>query len=875
MAAAIPQIERFTVVSQKAPRPEKRQDSFESRLISTVNDYYGLTRTSRARRYYIWLMTSLFAKGIHYVHYDPYRGSVEEWPQKKVSQCMYTPYPLIQYAVQVIASQYLTSNGQAVPQSEMDEDPKMKAVLRMLKDYGEYKDWEFFRRDPQQRQTEANMIPLRGCYSFVRWDPNAGPKTQVPQYGAQQKMICADCGSEVENGVNSGTVSDVPRGVDGGVDDQGLGGDSTERNGCPHSNIQPALGGVELSGMLPARQGDSRRDIVDPFQVEIFDRRRGVEESKHLTYDEILFKTEAMREYSWLKEVKGQASMGNYQQGFLGLHYLLQLQTLLANTGRLDQSQPDYIESLGPSANTLGYYGSYLSPLLCWRRRTWLDAEVISGPDWIAEKETQLPGRNELIPKGTKWIDVFPDGLVVHQINGETIVQVENQNKNKHWSYVSYRPPSEGQHGSGVANLISLNRGYDEAASFQLQALLDAALGRVLYDDRITKFSNIPGKGTPVPQDARPLNEPLSNMIARVDVGGSQAIASAETIKESQRGMLGDMTMAANPQGRGLAPQGVGGTTATAVRYNAGATGALQAPPMELYAAHRARSIEQAIELERLHGVKPKGYTKQGETAKKWFDPMQIPEDVRWVVAEDSWQPRTMETKRENIGAAIAMGVGTGNIQDPALEEQARRVFGLDEDSDDYEDWAVKAEKRLDALKAAVGPMMQEAQMALAEVESPEEAMMLQQAAPQRLIQLAQATPQPMDQPGHSAYVRFYGDLYLKDEWDSYPPVLQQAIAMLWQLHSGAVQAAQMQAAAIQSGVDPEAEQGAKEDEELSKEADSQRSEEAESKSHRRQMKAEEAGHKHKMEQEKAKHRNALELERVRSKNRPKGASKK
>jgi hypothetical protein len=887
MATAAPhQVERFNVVNQTRP-PEKKTQTFESRLIDTVADYYNLTRLSRPRRYYLWLMAALFAKGIHYVFYDPYRGSVEEWPQKKVSQCMYTPYPLIQYAVNVIASQYTTSNGQAIPMSEASEDPKIKAVLRSLKDYSDYKDWEFFRRDPQVRQTEAMMIPLRGCYSFVYWDKNAGPKMQVPRYGPQQQMVCADCGSEVANEGMDGTSGD-PGVLPGAGNVLGMGPtdgatgplptpEVPREGGCPHcgsQNIQAIAAGVELSGMLPARQGVSRREPVDPFQVEIFDRRRGVEASKHLTYDEILFKTEAMKDYPWLKDVKGTATMGNYQQGFLGLHYLAQLQILLSNTGQLDQSRPDWVGSLGPNANTLGYYGSYLHQLLCWRRRAWLDVEVYSGPDWIADKDTQLPGRNDLIPKGTKWAEVFPDGMLIHLVNGDTVVQVENQDKNKHWSYVAYRPSAEGLHGAGVTNLLSLNRGYDEASSFQMQALLDAALGRVLFDERITKFTNIPGKGTPVSIDARPLGEPMQNLMARVDVGGAQAIGAAEPVKESLRGQIGDLTMAANPQGAGLRPQGVGKETATAARYNAGATSTLQAPPMELYAAHRAKSIEQAVELEKKHGFKPRGYTKHDETTVRWFDPLQIPEDVRWAVVNDSWQPRTMETKRENIGAAVSLGVGTGNLS-PAMEEQASRVFGLDEETDTYEDWAVKAEKRLDALKEMAPAVMQEAQQAALEVQNPEEAMMLEQALPQRLIQLAQAAPQPMDQPGHGAYARYYGELYLKDDWDAYLPVLQQAITQLWQMHNMAVQQEQMQQAMQEAGVDPEAEASAREDEEVSKETDRQRGEEAESKSHKRQMKSEDTKHKHKIEQDKLKHKNALELERVRGKNRPKPGAKK
>ena len=328
---------------------------------------------------------------------------------------MYTPIPLLQYAVEVIASQYTQSNGRSVPMPTDTSDPQVKTVVRALEDYADYLDWDFYHRDPALRQTEAKLIPLRGVYNFVEYDKTAGPKIQLPQYQPQMASVCADCGSQVGGQDGQQQPDGYSRGIPTGSDTQnaaGLQPSAVGANGsgtfvpgsadgacpqCHSANIQQMTLGVQNAGMVQGRQGAVKRNVVDSFQVEIYDRRRGIEESKHLIYDEILFKTEAKKFYPWLKEVKGTATLGSYETGFLGLHYKNQLEILIANTGKLDQSQPDYMNEFGASTLVSSYYGSFLHDMLCWRRRCWFDTEVYA--DWTFDKDTQLPGQIRLFPK--------------------------------------------------------------------------------------------------------------------------------------------------------------------------------------------------------------------------------------------------------------------------------------------------------------------------------------------------------------------------------------------------------------------------------------------------------------------------------------------
>ena len=370
---SIRQIERFKVLDElkQSDRDRKRESTYERKLINTVQRYYDLNKTTRPRLNYLRVMADLFAKGIHFVDFSPQRGIIEEWSADKVSSCMYTPVPLLQYAVEVIAAQYSTSSGKTVPVATDDSDPKTKAVVRSLEEYAKYLDWDFYHRDPALRQREAKLIPLRGVYNFVEYDRQAGAKIELPQYVPTSDVLCQDCGAPAggqgQGGMNAAGQS-IPLGGGGGNPVPGgyPGSNGNGRAGmlpgepplenpspiCPNCgspNTREMLTGIQNAGTIIGRQGQVRRNVVDPFQVDIYDRRRGIEESKHLIYDEILFKSEAKKIYPWVTEVKGTASLGNYEQGFLGLHWLSQLQIIVANTGRLDQSQAEYMSSFGTS----------------------------------------------------------------------------------------------------------------------------------------------------------------------------------------------------------------------------------------------------------------------------------------------------------------------------------------------------------------------------------------------------------------------------------------------------------------------------------------------------------------------------------------------
>ncbi len=845
------------------PQPDTGPDvAFEDRLKKEVGGYYDLTKTSRSRRYYIQLIADCFARGLHWISYDKRSAVITEWSQEDMDACRYVPVPLLQDAVTDIAAQYATSNGKPVASSPA-KDTKTKAVLRAVQDYAEFLDYDFFQADPDQRQTEAMLIPLRGVYNYLEYDFSQGEEYELPQYEPQQQLMCVDCGYPVPEETPEGTEHQEMATALSGQPEAPPPAMCLE---CGSTNVEPRTVGIVNKGNVKARQGKVVRHVVDSFQVEIFDRRRDIEQSPYLFYDDIMFTCEAKKEVPWVK-IDGKASLGNWHEGFVGLHYLHQLQTLVANTGKVDQSRPDY---------TTGYGGAYLQELLCWRRRIFLDTVVYA--DWVATRDTELPGpegKRQTVPKGTPWIQVFPDGLVIWQINNGPYCKYENRDKNKVWSGCKYRPATAGLFGPGVSSLVSQNRLYDELTSFQVQATLMNALGINLVDERVTQFANIPGQYYQVPVDARAFGESLQSLVEHIDTGGPSS--GGEMLRQSVRDNFADLSQARDTNNGAVTERGM--KTATGVRYRESVADTKIAPPLELYANHRCKVVAQAIELERENNIKPRLYTKFNTTIMQWFEPMEIPEGLKVAPAIDSWQPKTMETKRGDFAGGVGLGIGTGSLA-PDIEEQGRRIFGLDAGYDDYEEWAVIGEKRVDRMIEVLPLVMQELQqMQMAgglgqppegfegeeEQEQPGQPQQMAEQGPDaevepeldlagaavaRVIDLAQAAPFPMD--AHPHFVRYYvTEHYVTDKWDAYPPILQQAILMVWMGHNAEVQMQMAEQAALEAGPQEN------EDETAAREEDGKKKD-----------------HSRAVDLQNRKHRQAKELEGVKAKNRPKSAAK-
>lgn len=870
-------VQQFEAV-KNPPKPATPTDSLEGQLTKLIDKFWSIGRPARARRHFIQAQAELFSKGIHFFSYKASTGQYREWD--KEDQDMYCPVPLVQFAVESIAAEYGKVKPKVIPHTELD-DVKAKAVVAELEKVADSIFTKFYLNDPDHRQRESKFAPLRDMvYVLLEYDRTKGPKYQVPDYQGQEKQVCLDCGGEVNDGQgeqgitgsDNATLESGNQMQAGGIEASAA--PQTVSNPCPQCgspNIQSVMQAVN-AGNVEARQGEVVRRVPDPLLVDEFSRGFDIEDTPYLRFDEAPFVTEAEEWYPYVT-IKGQANLGSTETGFNGLHTLRQLENLVSNTGQLDQGKPDYVLGLG---------SLYLEEYRCKRSRVWLRPHTYR--KIIVAKDSpgyQLPGSDGIIPGGAKLIDMFPDGLCVHLINDQ-IVKLERSCMDKCWSSYRYSVPTSGRYGPGVSALVSLNKAYDELNSIETQWSLMASLGITLVDERIKNFKNKPGTKYPVSDRGLMGDEPLANFIAHVSTPGPGMEVAAQ--KQSYRELISDLSRTQNADVSGLTPDGM--RTATGVRYRNTVMNTMTAPMLELFAANTAQVVTQTVQMERENNQRPRFYSRQGETTGTWLDPLDIPEDIGFIVEEDSHQPRTMQDYRDDAMTFVSAGGGQGTLA-PEIEENLARVFRQPRGENDYDQWAIKAQKRLDAMVQVAGMMTQAEGMQGGEQMQPEEVAegemapqgemavpMLPPSPVDLLIQYAQAAPQPLD--NNAMFGRFWVEEYLSDEFDDYPPVLQQAIVQLYQMHEmadaeklGRQQTMQAMAAApaaqIQQGIaqqgqpNPADAEGAKVQNQAALKGQEIDAKHADAKESR----------KHEVKMENLKHKHGLAIEKVKAKARP------
>lgn len=171
--------------------------------------------------------------------------------------------------------------------------------------------------------------------------------------------------------------------------------------------------------------------------------------------------------------------------------------------------------------------------------------------------------------------------------------------------------------------------------------------------------------------------------------------------------------------------------------------------------------------------MRPRWFSKFGQTRGKWLDPLNIPGDLRCRVEPDSAYPRTNEDVRRDTANAMGLGWGTGQNQ-PHVDEHISTVFNLPKGPNDYDDWKVKAEKRLDALKFGYEALTEFGIAGETAVQ-----FMIEQ-----MTQICRPNPK-LD--SHQAFIRFWTEYYLSDEYDELPQEVQTAIDLLVTEHEFAM----------------------------------------------------------------------------------------
>lgn len=792
--------ERFEAVRAAESQRQSQQtsnDEVEATLNKLFKDLDRSTWRNRQARFFRRFENEMFWRGVQLFTYDPAEGMPIVWEEE--DQDLYNTINITKWSVEMNAAEYTKSKPKLVSHSNLGEDRKVKQALPEIDYLADCLYFDLWLSDPELEQREAHEVQFGGgVIGLVDFDPQAGPKHKIPRFTPQTQMMpgslaCPDCGvyEPMEGAPEQAVASSAPSTEEPKAanphPDAGMGGlpvgtpqmqpeqAGPQMGACPYCGSENAqisppmpIETLAVEGYDEIPQGAVTYQDFDLLQVGVSERSRTIEKASWVRLDEVRERTEISEMFPWVQVEDFTPTPAAFGQ-FSGLHFLRQLETAIGNSGELDQSD----------GYELGRGVQITDEQTCLYSRVFLDRHKYAKIK-VPDKGLELPGTTDVLPGGTTLGDAFLAGLLCHLVN-EKIVKMENVAKNTRLTGYKYAAGGSGFYSSGCDDIISINKAYNEENSVGLAWLLAAAYGITLVDEKIKGITNAPD-AVAVVEDRRP-DESLSDMFHHVENRGPTA--EVEAMKESHKRDAQLVSGARSPNVSGMPGEGM--RTATGVSYQSATSDSFAAMRLLLKAWQRARAMTQAVNLWREKALRPQWFTKYGETRGRFIDPLNMPSDVSFRVEEDSHQPRTNDDVRADTQIAISLGWSSGALS-PAADEHVGKTFRMPVSADSYSLWETKFERRLDVMKQVM-QMLEENGLG----EDP-------QALP---LIMQPMLPKPIDNP--LMLLRFVDELYLSDEYENFPPVMQAAFDQLYPMYemAAAVKMARQTAIAM-AGAPPE-----------------------------------------------------------------------
>lgn len=771
--------ERFEAVKTAEASRQSQQtsnDDVEAALNKLFRDLDRSTWRNRQARYYRRFENEMFWRGVQLFTYDPSEGMPLIWDEE--DQDLYNTINITKWAVEMNAAEYTKSRPKLTAHSNKGDDRKVRQALPEIDYLADCLYFDLWLSDPELEQREAHEVQFGGgVIGLIDFDPKGGPKVQSPRYKPQMQMMpgslaCPDCGvyepiegeapgqqagnshsetpqrtSESESANPDAALGGLPVGTPQ-MQQQGPAPSTCPYCGSPNAQISPPtpIETLSVEGYDEIPQGQITYRDYDLLQVGVSERPRTTKEASWVRLDEVVERTKIKEMFPWVQVEDYTPTPAAFGQ-FSGLHFLRQLETAIGNSGELDQSD----------GYELGRGVQITDEQTCLYSRVFLDHHKYSEIP-VKDGGLQLPGTTDVIPAGMKLGQPFPKGMLCHLVN-EKIVKMENLDKNTRLTGYKYAAGGSGFFSAGCDDIISINKAYNEENSVGLAWLLSAAYGITLVDEKIKGITNAPDAVMVV--DDRRADESLQDMYHHVQNTGPTA--EVEAMKESHKRDAQLVSGARNPNVNGMPGEGM--RTATGVNYQSATSDSFAAMRLLLKAWQRAHAMTQAVNLWRERALRPQWFTKYGETRGRFIDPLVLPDDVGFRVEEDSHQPRTNDDIRADTMAAIHLGWASGKLS-PAADEHVGKTFRMPLSADSYALWETKIERRLDVMKQIVEMLTQEG---------------LDQDPAALMLVMQPMLPRPLDNP--LMLLRFVDELYLSDEYENFPPVMQLAFDQLYPMY--------------------------------------------------------------------------------------------
>lgn len=579
-----------------------------------------------------WIKNWMFYRGNHYGDFDR-AGNWVQLPDSQTEDLRFTDD--FMFYCEAKATQWAQSEPELSIEPTCGDNYKVKAAIRHIeKELVKYRQnyWT-----PDFMQSMAKFAMLSTSY-FIHTRPKLSEDSsiKIPSFSPKEikgasAWFCEKCG-EAGNG---------------------------EMQTCPSCG-SPAVSmpGDDIvapypSGMEELPSIDIDVELVDPMEIKLDPKCRA---AKIVTAD-------WMRRERYVRDYDVDAMYPNWRE-----------QSDNTDGPTVKSDVLDYKSSLEQNpAGLMKDEKSDRSKLL--RRQYWFDPKTYK--TYVVPADEVFAGVQ--FHKGEKFIEKYPKGLYVDQINSK-FLKLFNESKNEQWvGGVDTIDPTS-PYGRGFSGLVNLQEMLDEGVSLGFAYMMRDALGLTIYDPMMLEASDVEstrvGGALPLKAGAQIEGRPITAAMINVE----NKPLSPFTIPFLQ---MIDQKMPHAAGGAYDVLGGGGGVGAGAKTLGgqqdqlATATGMI-GPALALRAQAEVEAFIQYLTHIQEFGSEEHYKVVAGEWGADdaaSFREIKLNRDINIIPVANSEVPRTQRDRKENV--AIAIQSGLANPQAPILEGVRR--YGLEQ----------------------------------------------------------------------------------------------------------------------------------------------------------------------------------------------------
>ncbi len=726
----VPQSER-----EATQRKNKTHPNFVRFIHETTSDIKNKDSVGYRRRHKRWMINWLFYNGEQYGFWDDDSGTyqtVEPNSRRK----FYINNHLSSF-IDATQKEWARSKTELTVHPA-DDRPESAGAARIASHILAH--YQRKLRNPIDHQEEGLIAAMCGSYfRYSYFSTNAvGGMGRWPQIEKTSVKIAPDaflcqCG-------NAGSVEELIPSMDG----------TSNCAECGNPNVQiiesPTTEVDQVSGYEERPRGDIVSENVDPFEIKLHPKARSgrVESSPYLYRERRVHRAVLEDVFPNIDVPKfGETLDDGYGSG------LKEQKWLERSAGNVSEGNRfgNITNNRDADDDTVIF------------RQIWLDPPLYGR--YTFPEDTTV-GDGIQIPKDTPLKELFPDGLYIGLI-GNNIVDVRNENKNKHWVAGVYRILPTSFWGRGIEDAVWQQRLLNDVYNLMVEYLKRCSVPTVLYNSLMIEpgsFGNQPGElipvengGPDVPLDRLYLQVPAPNLPAHIP----NFIEQCKRDMQTQIGAFSTLTGAPD----------VDITTATGIKLLREASVALIAMALAIKAEVDAIWGQQILELAKDNLLTPQAFPVNGQYGQqeiKWFSSVDIAAQLVVSYAEHSVIPRSEVERRNDVIDAMAAGNVPLGIWNPQMPAELRRLlserFNIPYAADNFAQVERQARIRLEQIKQLVEEALQAVEV-VGEgylMPDPETGMI---PAVMEILQRVRINPKLDD---HDTHMQFIRNWFLEDD---------------------------------------------------------------------------------------------------------------